>query len=100
MQYAHSGWTNLSEEGPNAPPSSDAKAVENIVKMVEAPVFHVNADDPEAVLLATEIALDFRAQFQKDVVIDLVAMPMAAGRVALKRRRATAPAAPAQQESA
>jgi len=44
----------------------------DIVKMVEAPVFHVNGDDPEAVLLATEIALDFRAQFQKDVVIDLV----------------------------
>jgi len=44
----------------------------DIVKMVEAPVFHVNGDDPEAVLLATEIALDFRSQFQKDVVIDLV----------------------------
>ncbi|PWT75756.1 MAG: 2-oxoglutarate dehydrogenase E1 component [Proteobacteria bacterium] len=44
----------------------------DIVKMVEAPVFHVNGDDPEAVALATEIALDFRAQFQKDVVIDLV----------------------------
>src|SRR5689334_11691878 len=44
----------------------------DIVKMVEAPVFHVNGDDPEAVLLATEIALDFRTQFQKDVVLDLV----------------------------
>src|SRR3954447_7313479 len=44
----------------------------DIVKMVEAPVFHVNGDDPEAVLLATEIALDIRSQFQKDVVIDLV----------------------------
>ena len=44
----------------------------DIMKMVEAPVFHVNADDPEAVCLVTEIALDFRMHFQKDVVIDLV----------------------------
>jgi len=44
----------------------------DIVKMVEAPVFHVNGDDPEAVVLATEIALEFRTQFQKDVVIDMI----------------------------
>jgi len=44
----------------------------DIAKMVEAPVFHVNADDPEAVLRVTEIALDFRQQFAKDVVIDMV----------------------------
>jgi 2-oxoglutarate dehydrogenase E1 component len=44
----------------------------DVVKMVEAPVFHVNGDDPEAVVLATEIALDFRAEFHKDVVVDLV----------------------------
>ena len=41
-------------------------------KMVEAPMFHVNGDDPEAVVMVTEIALDFRMPFHKDVVIDLV----------------------------
>jgi 2-oxoglutarate dehydrogenase E1 component len=40
--------------------------------MVEAPVFHVNGNDPEAVLMVTELAFDFRQQFSKDVVIDMV----------------------------
>ena len=44
----------------------------DVAKMIEAPIFHVNADDPEAVLLVTEIALDYRMTFQRDVVIDLV----------------------------
>ena len=43
-----------------------------VSKMIEAPIFHVNGDDPEAVAMVTEIALDFRMQFQKDVVIDMV----------------------------
>ena len=43
-----------------------------VSKMIEAPIFHVNGDDPEAVVMVTEIALDFRMKFRKDVVIDLV----------------------------
>ncbi|MGV8893043.1 MAG: 2-oxoglutarate dehydrogenase E1 component [Burkholderiaceae bacterium] len=44
----------------------------DVVKMIEAPVLHVNGDDPEAVVLATQIALDYRLEFRKDIVVDIL----------------------------
>ncbi len=44
----------------------------DIFKMVEAPIFHVNGDDPEAVALVTALAVEFRNEFKKDVVVDII----------------------------
>ena len=44
----------------------------DVVKMIEAPVLHVNGDDPEAVVLATQLALEYRQEFNQDVVVDIV----------------------------
>ena len=53
----------------------DARSTEycsEIAKMVQAPILHVNGDDPEACVFAMQVAVDYRMQFRKDVVVDLV----------------------------
>jgi 2-oxoglutarate dehydrogenase E1 component len=44
----------------------------DVAKMVQAPIFHVNGDDPEAVMFVTHLALDYRMRFHQDVIIDMV----------------------------
>ncbi len=59
------GFTTPPAEARSTPYSTD------VARMVQAPIFHVNGDDPEACIRVAEIAFDFRQQFHKDVVIDM-----------------------------
>ncbi|MFW0179035.1 multifunctional oxoglutarate decarboxylase/oxoglutarate dehydrogenase thiamine pyrophosphate-binding subunit/dihydrolipoyllysine-residue succinyltransferase subunit [Rothia sp. P7208] len=60
------GFTTSPDDGRTATYSTD------IARMVQAPIFHVNADDPEAVVRAGQMAFEYRQMFHKDVVIDLI----------------------------
>ncbi|MDX1762709.1 MAG: 2-oxoglutarate dehydrogenase E1 component [bacterium] len=60
------GFTTLPEQG------RSSYYVTDVAKMVEAPIFHVNGDDPEAAVHAAELALRYRQKFGRDVVIDLI----------------------------
>jgi 2-oxoglutarate dehydrogenase E1 component len=59
------GFTTAPSYSRSSPYPSDT------AKMVQAPIFHVNGDDPEAVVYATKIATEFRQTFRKDVVVDM-----------------------------
>ena len=59
------GFTTSPEEGRSTGYATD------IAKMLQIPIFHVNGEDPEAVAQAVRLAMDFRAQFRRDVVIDM-----------------------------
>ncbi len=60
------GFTTSPKKGRSSPYPSDS------AKMVQAPIFHVNGDDPEAVLYVADLATKFRQEFKKDVVLDIV----------------------------
>jgi 2-oxoglutarate dehydrogenase E1 component len=60
------GFTTPPEEGRSSTYSTD------IAKMIQAPIFHINSDDPEAGYNVLQIALDYRQRFKKDVVLDCI----------------------------
>ena len=64
--------TTRSASPPRPSDSRSSQYCTDVAKMIRAPIFHVNGEDPEACVWVARLALDFRQQFKQDVVIDML----------------------------
>jgi len=84
------GFTTYPRYSRSSPYPSD------VAKMIDAPIFHVNGDDPEAVVFAAKVAIEFRQKFHKPVVIDMFLLSQA--RSQRRRRAGVHPAGDVQED--
>ena len=67
-------WSSTTRSASPPPPEYSRSSLysTDVARMIQAPIFHVNGDDPEAVVRVAQLAFEYRAEFNKDVVIDMV----------------------------